>query len=54
MSTNMKRRLFLKGSMAAGAVGAAVGAGLLTPQAVLADWPEAEFAAKALADTLAV
>lgn len=53
MSMNTKRRLFLKGSMAAGAVGAAVGAGLLTPQAVLAEWPEAEFSAKALADTLA-
>ena len=44
--TDTKRRIFLKGSLAAGAVGAAVGAGLLTPQAVLAAWPEDAFAAK--------
>ena len=48
MSTDTKRRLFLKGSVAAGAVGVAVGAGLLTPQAVLAAWPEAAFQAKTL------
>ncbi|MFI9651413.1 thiosulfate oxidation carrier protein SoxY [Guyparkeria halopsychrophila] len=41
-----KRRVFLKGSLAASAAGLAVGAGLLTPRAVLAaaaDWPEAAF-----------
>jgi sulfur-oxidizing protein SoxY len=46
MSTDTKRRLFLKGSVAASALGVAVGAGLLTPQAVLAAWPEAAFTAK--------
>lgn len=34
-----KRRAFLKGSLAAGATGVAVGAGLLTPRAVMAAWP---------------
>jgi len=52
MTMNTKRRLFLKGSMAAGAVGVAAGAGLLTPQMVLAEWPEAQFSAKVLDDTL--
>ena len=32
MSTEMKRRIFLKRSLAAGAVGVAAGAGLLAPQ----------------------
>ncbi|RMG53792.1 MAG: twin-arginine translocation signal domain-containing protein, partial [Gammaproteobacteria bacterium] len=32
---NTKRRLFLKGSMAAGAAGVAMSAGLLTPGMVL-------------------
>jgi sulfur-oxidizing protein SoxY len=40
-----KRRILLKGSLAAGAVGVAVGAGILTPRAVLAAWPEAAFKA---------
>lgn len=38
-----KRRILLKGSLGAGAIGVAVGAGLLTPRAVLAAWPEAAF-----------
>ncbi|EGW53687.1 thiosulfate oxidation carrier protein SoxY [Candidatus Endoriftia persephonae] len=46
MSTDMKRRIFLKGSLAAGAVGMAAGAGLLMPQQVLAAWPSAAFEAK--------
>lgn len=46
MQTN--RRVFLKGSLAASAVGVAVGAGLLTPRAVLAEWPEAAFKAKSV------
>ena len=50
MNTNMKRRLFLKASVAAGTVGMAAGAGLLTPRTVLAAWNEAAFKA----DTLAV
>jgi sulfur-oxidizing protein SoxY len=43
---NTKRRVFLKGTLAAGAVGVAVGAGVLTPSTVLAAWPEAAFQAK--------
>jgi len=45
---NMKRRTFLKGSVAAGAISAAVGAGLLTPRMVLAAWPTAAFEAKSV------
>lgn len=51
--TNMKRRIFLKGALASGAVAVAVGAGLLTPRAVLAAWPESAFGAKNMADALA-
>ncbi len=43
---NNQRRIMLKGSLAASALGVAVGAGLLTPRAVLAAWPEAAFKAK--------
>ena len=49
---NMKRRTFLKGSVAAGAVSAAVGAGLLTPRMVLAAWPSAAFEAKSVDSAL--
>lgn len=42
----MKRRIFLKGSLATGAIGVAVGAGLITPRMVLAAWPKAAFDAK--------
>ena len=52
MNTSMKRRVFLKGSLAASAMGAAVGAGLLTPQAVLAAWPKAAFEAKKVEDAM--
>lgn len=48
MNTDMKRRVFLKGSLAAGTVGVAVGAGLLAPQAVMAAWPKAQFEAKSI------
>jgi sulfur-oxidizing protein SoxY len=41
-----KRRILLKGSLAAGTVGVAVGAGLLSPSLVLASWNEAAFHAK--------
>ena len=44
--TDTKRRIFLKGSLAAGAIGVTVGAGLLTPRAVLAAWPSEAFEAK--------
>ena len=40
---NHNRRTLLKGSIAASAMGIAVGAGLLTPKAVLAAWPKATF-----------
>lgn len=52
MNTSMKRRVFLKGSLSAGTVGVAVGAGLLTPQAVLAAWNEAAFASKSIDDAI--
>jgi len=52
MNTNMKRRLFLKASLAAGTVGMAAGAGLLTPRTVLAAWNEAAFKADTLAAAL--
>ena len=48
----MKRRMFLKGSLAAGTVGVAVGAGLLTPGSVLAAWPKAALEAKTVEDAL--
>lgn len=37
-----KRRVFLKGTLAAGTVGVAVGAGLLAPSKLLAAWPSEE------------
>ena len=43
---NQNRRVLLKGSLAAGVVGAAVSAGLLTPKAVLAAWSKEAFEAK--------
>jgi len=47
-----KRRMFLKGGVAAGVVSAALGAGLLAPRAVLAEWKESAFKAKAVGDAL--
>lgn len=49
---NMKRRTFLKGTVAAGAFGTAVGAGLLTPRMVMAAWPSAAFEAKSVDSVL--
>ncbi|MFO7603081.1 MAG: thiosulfate oxidation carrier protein SoxY [Gammaproteobacteria bacterium] len=49
---NHQRRTLLKASMATGAVAVAVGAGLLTPQAVLAAWPTEAFQAKEMDDAL--
>lgn len=43
---NTNRRSFLKTSATAGAISVAVGAGLLTPRAVLAAWPKNAFEAK--------
>jgi sulfur-oxidizing protein SoxY len=48
----MKRRTFLKGSLAAGTVGVAVSAGLLTPSSVLAAWPKDAMEAKGMDDAL--
>jgi len=48
----MKRRIFLKSSLATGAVGLAVSAGLLTPRMVLAAWPKAAFDAKTVDDAV--
>lgn len=42
----MKRRVFLKGSLATGAVGLAVSTGLLTPRETLAAWAKDAFEAK--------
>jgi len=47
-----KRRMLLKGSFAAGTVGVAVGAGLLSPRLVLAEWNAAAFAATDTATAL--
>jgi len=52
METDVKRRVLLKGSMTAGALGVAVAAGLLTPGRVLAAWPDKAFAAKGLPEML--
>lgn len=52
MNTNMKRRIFLKSSMAAGAVAVAAGAGLLVPQTVLAAWNSEAFKAKKAEDAI--
>ena len=49
---NMKRRTFLKSSLAVGAVGATIGIGLLTPRAVLAAWPKSAFEARTVDDAL--
>ena len=52
MNTDMKRRLFLKAALSAGAVGMAVGAGMLAPGAVLAAWNTAAFSAETIGDAL--
>ncbi|MDE2089366.1 MAG: thiosulfate oxidation carrier protein SoxY [Gammaproteobacteria bacterium] len=43
---NMKRRGFLKGTLAASVVGVAAGAGLLAPRRVWAAWNKTAFSAK--------
>ncbi|NOR52262.1 MAG: thiosulfate oxidation carrier protein SoxY [Gammaproteobacteria bacterium] len=52
MSTDTKRRLFLKGTMAGGVVALVAGAGLLSPRQVLAAWPKAAFEAKGLYEAM--
>lgn len=49
---NMKRRVFLKGTLASSAVAVAVGAGLLSPRQVLAAWPKSAFEAKSVSEAL--
>ena len=49
---NMKRRVFLKGSLASGMVAVAVGAGVLTPRQVLAAWPKDAFEAKNITEAM--
>ena len=48
----MKRRTFLKSTVASGILGVAASAGLLTPQTVLAVWPKSAFDAKSIDDSL--
>jgi sulfur-oxidizing protein SoxY len=48
----MKRRSFLQGTLAGGAIAVAVGAGLLSPRQVLAAWPKGAFEAKSVPDAL--
>lgn len=48
----MKRRLFLKNTLATGAAVVAANAGLLTPTTVLADWNKSAFSAKSTEDAL--
>lgn len=48
----MKRRSFLKGTLATGAAAIAVNAGLLTPSTVLADWNTKAFTAKTTDDAI--
>lgn len=52
MNTSMKRRVFLKRSLSASTLGVAVGAGLLSPQAILAAWNQAAFEAKSEKDAI--
>lgn len=49
---NHQRRTLLKASMATGTIAIAIGAGLLTPQAVLAAWPKAAFDARNMDEAL--
>lgn len=49
---SIKRRIMLKGTLAAGAIGIAAGAGLLSPRAVLAAWSSEAFNAKSVDDAL--
>ncbi|GMQ92228.1 MAG: hypothetical protein BMS9Abin11_1550 [Gammaproteobacteria bacterium] len=49
----MKRRTFLKGTMAGGVIAVAAGAGLLKPtQVMAARWPKSAFKAKAIPDAI--
>jgi len=49
---SIKRRTFIKGSFATGALAIAASAGLLKPSQVLAAWPEDAFTAKTLDEAI--
>ena len=48
----MKRRSFLKGTLASSTIAVAASAGLLTPRHVLAAWPESAFEAENIEDAM--
>ena len=48
----MKRRSFLKGTLAGSTVAVAASAGLLAPSQVLAAWPKSAFEAKSVQDAI--
>ena len=48
----MKRRLFLKGTLAGSVIAVAASAGLLIPRTVLAAWPKTAFEAKTVNDAM--
>ena len=48
----MKRRIFLKGTLASSAVALAVGAGLLNPRQVLAAWSKSAFEATSVSEAM--
>lgn len=49
---NMKRRVFMKGGLAAGVIGAAVGSGLLAPRQVFAARDKSAFEAASVDDAM--
>ncbi len=49
---NNKRRLFLKGTLASGAIAVAAASGLLAPRQLLAAWPKNAFTSKSVDDAL--
>ncbi|MBL3600996.1 MAG: thiosulfate oxidation carrier protein SoxY [gamma proteobacterium endosymbiont of Lamellibrachia anaximandri] len=52
MTLNIKRRIFLKTSLAVGLTGGAAAFALLTPRAVLATWDEKAFDSRSVSDAL--
>ena len=52
MNHSHQRRLFLKTALTTSTIGLAVAAGLLTPAAVLAEWPAEAFTAKKVDDAV--
>ena len=54
MSIDLKRRTILQGTLAAGALGAAVSAGLILPSKALAAWPKDAFHATEITEALRI